>query len=290
MKNLIFFISFLLFYFAAILLIALKLRHIAVYPEKYDHPELEAAADRLLLRKKRRRFFRSLGHQYSMLCLLFILLLTAFAFGVIYWMQKLMCADGTLIFQSTAFCGAIAALFLNIVIGMVIFPLSIKTPLFTLVTREAFNLTKRRLIYKRAYKVLLLCFILTAPFMYFSANHYLCYNDDGIRSSLYWEITEQKIAYQDISHAKIYLSHDNSGKISVFHYDIVRNDGKTVNINHADGSFSQDTLTIHKKLEALGVCTFEIVPPNENDLQYISTNLSPKAIETVNEIFKNLPA
>lgn len=123
--------------------------------------------------------------------------------------------------------------------------------------------------------------------MYLSANHYLCYNDEGIRSSLYWEITEQQIAYQDIACAKIYLSHDNSGKISAFHYDIARNDGKTVNINHTDGSFSQDTLTIHKKLKALDACVFEITPLNESDRLYISEKLSTKAAEAVNEIFKN---
>ncbi len=287
MKSLVFFISFLICYLAVILLIALKLRHITVYPEKYDHPELEACADRLLLSKKHCRFFRSLGHQYSMPCLLFTLLLTALAFGAVYLMQKLLCAGSVLIFQSTAFCGAIAALFLNIVLGMGIIPLSVKTPFFAVVAREAFNLKKRRLIYKRAYKLLLFFFILTAPFMYLSANHYLCYNDEGIRSSLYWEITEQQIAYQDIACAKIYLSHDNSGKISAFHYDIARNDVKTVNINHTDGSFSQDTLTIHKKLKALDACVFEITPLNESDRLYISEKLSTKAAEAVNEIFKN---
>lgn len=52
MKSLVFFISFLICYLAVILLIALKLRHITVYPEKYDHPELEACARQAAAQQK----------------------------------------------------------------------------------------------------------------------------------------------------------------------------------------------------------------------------------------------
>ena len=207
---------FLFLYLAGILFLALKFRDIVLNPEKYEDPELVAAGDRLEETKRYLPCFKSLGHQYSLLCLLFPLALTAAEAAIGFGIQKLLLGDRERIFLGVSLAGLCALFFLNIIVGMLIVPLAIKKPFFEVVSRSMLNVSSRPAVYKRAYLCALIFFILTFPFGALGANTYCGFNETGIVYSGFFQTGNYEISYDNIEYVRIGIFHNKQGNPDTF--------------------------------------------------------------------------
>lgn len=275
------FIIFLMAYLVSGAAIGWKLYDIYQRPERYKEIELENRARALEYEKKHFWFFKSLSHQYSMVNLLFWLLLNAGAYGVIVGCSYLTAGQDTVILLDTQFGGLVAMLFINITIGLVIVPLHIKTPFFAVSVRDVFNVDGRYATYRRAYTILLISVLLLLPFYGLGCNNYAHFNDTGITISKYFQIDETFTAYDEIEEVVIYVHHDNSGNFDTIHYQIRLSNGKMFDVNDVAGSsghgLAETTLEIHKLIEQHAKFTPTITPLTEADLEYLSTRSAEQA-------------
>lgn len=282
-------VVFLVLYVASSAAICWKLYDIHKRPERYKELELEDAARALQYEKKSFVFFQNLSHQYSMVNLLFVLLLTAVAYGVAVACAYLTAAGDTVILLDTQLFGLTAMFFVNIILGLAIIPLHIKTPFFAVSVDGVFNVEGRYAIYKRAYSVLLIFFVLAFPFFGLGCNNYAHYNDAGITVSKYFQFGETYTAYDEIEEVVIYVHHDNSGKFSSIHYQLKLSNGKLFDVNDVAGSnghvVSETTLEIHKLLEKQANCAPTITPLSDADLEYLST-LSTERASAIQYVFE----
>ena len=289
MKNIIMLVVFILIYFFVIIFIIFKIRDIILNPEKYDQKKLQKDAEDLIAYKPFCKFYKSLSHQYSSVGFLFTIILSVVCYFVIYFIQRLMCSEGTSIFLGTSFIGAMASFFLNIIIGMIIIPLSIKKPFFAVIVNDEFNVYGRRNIYRRSYKLLLIFFIITFPFIYLSSNNYTYYTSEVIYSSRFFEIGERETSYSDIKEVEISIHHNNSGEVDTFEYFVKLDNDVSMNINKPNMGikyFTKDVYKIHKYIEKKGNCPAIITPLNEVDIKFINDNLSQEKTEIVLYIFE----
>ena len=258
-----------------------KLYDVYHRPERYKELELEDRARALEYEKKHFFFFKSLSHQYGMVNLLFWVLLTAGAYGVIVACSYLTAGGDRVILLDTHFAGLVAMLFINITLGLVIIPLHIKTPFFAVSVNDMFNVDGRYATYKRGYVILLVSFVLLFPFYGLGCNNYVHYNDAGITVSRYFQFGETYTAYDEIQEVVIYVHHDNNGKFDVIHYQLRLSDGNVFDVNDCAGTngrgISETTLEIHKLLEQNANCTPTITPLNDADLEYLSTRSAEQA-------------
>lgn len=253
--------------------IALRLVDICKCPEKYEEAELQKAAEETEEKKPHFGFFKSLSHQYAMVNLLFVVLLTVAACGIIVLCSVLIAGKDSIIFLDTQFAGVIAAFFLNIIAGMAEIPLLIKTKFFAVSLLDVFHVFGRWKIWKRTYIVFLVLFLGAFPFFALGCNNYAHYSDSGITISRYFQIDETYTAYADIEEVTIYIHHDNSGNVSAIHYDLRLSDGGIFNINDGIGAgkhVTGTTMEIHKFLEKNAGCTPNITPLNEADYDYLN--------------------
>ncbi len=288
MKNTVFLVVSAVVYISAIVLIALKIRDIVKYPDKYKHEELVAQGDKLVATKKYHIPFKSLSHQYGTVGLLFTLILTAIEALVLYGLQRWIFVNGSVIMFGTSVIGVICLFFLNIFIGMNVIPLAIKKPFFEVSTRDLFNVTGRNETYKRTYILLLITFIIVFPFTILGTNNYAYYNENGITYSKFFQLNETSIDYNDIETVKVNIHHDNSGNVDVFEYIIIY-DGKEVNLNNPNTSvkgFTEEVFEIHKYIESKGSSAIEITPLNTVDCEYIADKLNDRQRQIVNYIFE----
>ena len=272
MKNIIYLSVSLVIYLAGIILLLVKLKHIIDNPERYDEPSLVAEADAVEAHKTHLNIFKSLSHQYSFVGFILTLVITALDFGILMLAQKLLIGANEQIFLGTTLIGVIALFFLNIIVGMAVIPLMIKTPFFEISARDTFNSDSRRRTYKKTYIAVLAMFVLTVPFAIFSTNNYCYYNADGIGWSDYWELTEYYVGYEDIDSVSIYAHHSNNGNFDTFCYEISAG-GRTINVNTPNMGIkyiTEDAFAIHNYIEKSGGCETTIVPLNDVDRQHIS--------------------
>lgn len=127
MKNIIYLSVSLVIYLAGIILLLVKLKHIIDNPERYDEPSLVAEADAVEAHKTHLNIFKSLSHQYSFVGFILTLVITALDFGIVMLAQKLLIGANEQIFLGTTLIGVIALFFLNIIVGMAVIPLMIKS-------------------------------------------------------------------------------------------------------------------------------------------------------------------
>ena len=283
------FVIMLLLYIVSCAAIGWKLYDVYHRPERYKEIELEDRARALEYEKKHFFFFQNLSHQYSMVNLLFMLLLTAIAYGVMVASSILTAGQDTVILLDTQFGGLAAMLFINITLGMVIVPLHIKTPFFAVSVDCMFNVDSRYATYRRGFTVLLISFLLLFPFYALGCNNYAHYDDTGIVTSKYFQIGETYTAYDEIEEVVIYVHHNNSGKIDTLHYYIHLSDGRRFDVNDVAGrsghGLAKTTLELHKLIEQRATCSPTITPLTEDDLQYLSTR-SPEQAEAILYIFE----
>ncbi len=279
---------FLFLYLAGILFLALKFRDIVLNPEKYENPELVAAGDRLEETKRYLPCFKSLGHQYSLLCLLFPLALTAAEAAIGFGIQKLLLGDRERIFLGVSLAGLCALFFLNIIVGMLIVPLAIKKPFFEVVSRSMLNVSSRPAVYKRAYLCALIFFILTFPFGALGANTYCGFNETGIVYSGFFQAGNYEISYDNIEYVRIGIFHNKQGNPDTFFYEIGFN-GKERNINRPNTGikyFTEQVYAVHRYLEEKSDCTAEITPPDEKDLRYMEEHMNDREKEIARYLFE----
>lgn len=289
MKNSIMLAIFLLIYIAIILVLFGKLIDIIKRPDKYDHERLQRQANDLIAYKPYCKFFKSLSHQYSFVGFFFSIILTVLCYYVIYFIHQIASSEGTAIFMGTSYIGVIASFFLNTIIGMAIIPLSIKKPFFAVMVDEIFNVNGRRYIYQRSYKVGLILFIITFPFIFLSANNYTYYTPEAIYSSRFFQIGENVTPYSEIKSVAISIHHNNSGQVDTFKYVVTLNNDVSININNPNSgikTFTKDIYRIHKYIEEKGICTAVITPLNDVDYKFIYENLSQEDIDIILYIFE----
>ncbi len=182
----------------------------------------------------------------------------------------------------------IPAFFFNIVFGMIVIPLWIKTPFFEVAVRDMFNVFGRVAINRRAYKVLLFMFLITFPVMTQPLTYYYGYNENGIYYSEFFEFNESFVSYEDINQVNIYFSHNNSGKINSFNYEIVFNNKKK-NINKPNSGIkycSEETLEVHEYIIKNNEnIIFNITPLNEEDIKIIEEKMNIENKEILYYLF-----
>ena len=268
--------------------IALRLIDLRKRPEKYEEAELQALAEETERKTPHFGFFKSLSHQYAMINFCLILLLSALAYGVIVACSVLTAGKDLNILLDTQFAGVAAAFFLNIIMGMAIIPLFIKTKFFAVSLLDGFNVSGRYAIWKRGYTVLLVLFLVAFPFYGLGCNNYAHYNDEGITISRYFQLDETYTTYEEIQEVVIYIHHNNSGKVDTIHYELRLADGKLFDINDGLGAgkhITKTTLEIHKLLEQKASCIPTITPLNEVDLKFLETRSIEQA-EAIRYIFE----
>lgn len=288
MKNVIFWIVSALIYVLTIVLLSFKLRDIIKNPHKYKDEELVKQGDELIATKKYHIPFRSLSHQYAMVDALFIVVLTALDFGLIILLQNAFFIDGEKITLGVGLIGVLALMFLNVIVGLSIIPLAIKTPFFEVASRCAFNVESRSENYKKAYIFTLVLAVITIPFAAFGANTYAYYNDNGVTFSQYFDFGETTVAYEDIASVKVEIHHNNSGQVNVFHYYIITKDNKWLDVNDPNTTtygFVENVYSIHKLIEEKGTCSIDVTPLNDVDEKYINEKLTAREQEIVRYIY-----
>ncbi len=286
MKHIFYWLISLFVYFVTILFFALKIKDTVRHPEKYAHNELVEKGDELERNKTHFVLFKSLSHQYSMVCLLFVLGLLALEFLLVSAVQKLLVGSNQAIFMGETYIGVCALMFFDIPVGMSLIPLAIKTPYFEVATRDVWNVCGRQANYKRSYAVALAIFALTFPFAAFATNDYCYFNEREIAYSNYFQFGEQTVKYEDIDGVKIYIHHSNNGKVDTFVYEIMH-DGQTKNINKPNTGvvyFTEEVFEVHKLLESQSNCVAEITPLNDIDKEFISKHLDSRQKEIVEYI------
>ena len=252
-----------------------KIKDIKANPQKYEEVDLERKAFELERQKNYCHFFKSLSHQYGMVNFLFTLILSVITATLLFQVNKLF-INGKNLFISTQLIGIMAALFINTIVGLVIIPLHIKKPFFAVSLQDMFNVIGRKHIWKRGYIAFLILFIICFPFYTLSCTNYAYYDEDGIHSSKYFQIIENYTKYEEVSHANIYIHHNDSEQVNSFYYEITLNNGKKININDSlryHRVYYQSTYEIHRYLEKTS-CDFKIVPLNDVDIKYINDKLS----------------
>lgn len=268
--------------------IALRLIDICKHPEKYEEAELQEAAEEMEKKKRHFVFFKSLSHQYAMLNVAFVILLSGAAYGIIAACSVLTAGKDAIILLNTQFAGATAALFLNIIVGMAVIPLLIKTKFFAVSLLDVFRVFDRRKIWKRTYVVFLVFFFVAFPFFALGCNNYAHYSGSGVTVSRYFQIDETYTAYEEIQEVAIYIHHSNSGSVGAVHYELRLSDGRIFDINKGIGAgkrVSKATLEIHKLLEKNSSCTPKITPLNDVDYEYLKTQ-SEEQVAAILYIFE----
>jgi len=281
--NIALFIFRVFIYLVSIILIALKLRNILKNPHKYEETDLEDRANERIRKKRFCRFFQSLSHQYSMVFLLFFGGLLALNDALIYINIRIIAQDNMYILPSTRWIGVLAMLFLNIIFGMVIVPLKIKTTFFAVAVRDMFN-GSRYDIWKKGYIMFLVLFIIAYPFFALSCNNYIYYNDNGITSSGYFEIGDTYTSYEDIEEIWISVHYDKQEQASSLNYKIKSN-GKLLELCTND-YFDEKTLDVHKKIEIRSNCNVNIEPLTEEDILYLTEELPKEQVDIIKYIFE----
>lgn len=252
--------------------IVFRLIDIRNHPEKYEEAELQGVAEEMEDRKSHFRFFRSLSHQYAMVNLVIVFLLSVVAYGIIVACSVLIAEEDSIILLDTQFAGVVAAFFLNTIVGMAVIPLFIKIKFFAVSLLDVFHVVGRREIWKRTYVVFLVLFLGAFPFFALGCNNYTHYNDSGITVSRYFQVDETYTAYEEIQEVAIYISHNNSGKVAAIHYELRLSDGGIFNINDGIGAgkhVTGTTIEIHKLLEKNANCAPKITPLNNADYDYL---------------------
>lgn len=272
-------------YLVSLVLIVRKLRDILKNPHKYDETELENRADDYASKRDYCRFFKSLSHQYSGVGLFLSFLLTALS-GVLLWgLDRLIAGNGTSITPGARGVGIVAMLFLNLIVGIAIIPLHIKTPFFAVMVDGAFD-GSRRDIWRKSLIALLILFAITFPFFTLSANHYTHYDEVGITHSAFFQLDESHTAYADVEEVWISVSHNKHEQFSALHYEVLLSDGRRANL--CNTYFDENTLAVHRSIEAYGSCSFHIEAMTEEDLTYLREKLSDEKLATVLYIFEGM--
>ncbi|MBQ7365093.1 MAG: hypothetical protein IJW46_05805 [Clostridia bacterium] len=269
----------------SLILIVRRLRDIRKNPHKYDETELVNRADDYASNRDYCRFFKSLSHQYSGVGLLLSFLLTALS-GVLLWvLDRLIAGSGTSITPGARGAGIVAMLFLNLIVGIAIIPLHIKTPFFTVMVDGAFD-GNRRDIWKKSYIAFLILFAITFPFFTLSANHYTHYNESGITHSAFFQIDETFTAYEEIEDVWISVGHNKHGQFSALRYEVLLSDGRRLDLSST--YYNENTLAIHRYIEATSNCRMHIEPLSEDDLAELQERLSPERLAIVLYIFEGI--
>lgn len=260
--------------------IVLRFIDIRNRPEKYEESELQTAAERIECQTPYSGFFKSVSHKYAVVNMGVALLLTAAAYGIIvgcsYWTAG---ADKNILLD-VQIGGVVAAFFLNVIVGLVIIPLHIKTKYFAVSVLDVFNVSDRLSIWKRGYFVFLAFFLVAFPFYSLGCNTYAHYNEEGITVSRFFQIDETYTAYEDIQEVNIYIHHNYHGQVDTMNYELRLKDGKIVDVNDGIGAkdrMNRTTLEIHKLLEQKASCTPTITPLNKDDYEFLKKQSSEQA-------------
>ena len=282
--NIVLFVFLILIYIISIVLISFKLRDILKKPHKYEEIDLENRAYKRMRQKNFCRLFKSLSHQYSMVSFMFVLLLTAMSGLLIYISIRVIAQNNIVILPGTWLIGVIAMFFLNIIIGMVIIPLNIKTTFFAVAVDDVLSSWIRYDIWKKGYILFLIFFIIAFPFFTLSSNNYIHYNDDGITNSAFFEISETYTPYEDIEEIWISAHHNKHGDASSLNYEIKLSNGKILELC-TNGYYNEKTLDVHKKIEAKSRCKITVEPLTDEDIAYLTKKLSKEKMDIIQYIF-----
>lgn len=164
-KNIIFLSVSLALYIVAIVLLALKVRHIIKKPDLYGNEQLIEQAEELIAQKTdatiaqdeydEERNRSKVTKRYALYCMLmFVLPLCGIGYLLVMLIQKLMIGNNPSIFLGTTWAGLAAMLLLFIIIGGAVIPLTIKKPMFELASRESVSyIAFAKNLYKRQKKV-----------------------------------------------------------------------------------------------------------------------------------------
>lgn len=269
--------------------IVLRLFDIHNRPERYEEWELEAAAEATVRRKRHSVFFKSLPEQYGTVNSVFFLLLLAASYIIIVTCSYLAAGDDANLPLDTQYGGVIAMLLPDLLLGIAIIPLHIRTSFFAVSIMNVFDVPDRYSIWKRGYKILLLLFLIGFPFYGLACNNYAHYNESGITISRYFQLGETYTAYEDIGEINIYIHHDVDGNPTDICYELRLSDGSLLDINNGNirssAHINKTTLEIHKLLEQNASCTPTITPLNDADLEYLTTRSAEQA-EAIRYVFE----
>ena len=278
-------IIFLVIYVAGIVAISLKLRDIIRDPEKYEDWELVEKASIKEQNTPHIKFFKSLSHQYA--CFVFIpgmILCMLVSYGFLVIIHKIMAGESELIMLGGTIAGIIPMLFLGIFL-ITIVAYFIKTPFFAIAIDDAWCFGGRAKNIKVGFICLLVSFTLLFPFYGLSANCYVHFDSEGIRSSKYFALGETYTPYEDVVKAKIWMYYENEEPEAV-NYEITLPNGVTLDIASVNTKVSKETLMLHKYLEQKGYCEVEVTPLTPADIEYLEEHASPEKLEIIKYIFE----
>ena len=287
MKTIIFLSISSIFYIIIIVLLCLKLRDVIANPQNYEHRKLMAAADELEKTKCRGDIVK-FRRKYAAIATPFVFLIAGISLALFFGIRQIFVFDQKEIVFGTIYIGVLPVFFLDIVLGLLIIPLTINTPSFAVATRAMTKHIERPKIYKTGYAATLIIFIIAFPFFILSVNNYCCYDDENIAYSKYFQLTEQTISYADIESVNIYARYKDNGDIMYLCYEIVH-DGQELNINapNSDKKFFTDKVfEIHKLIEEKSDCEAAITPLTPDGLEYIEEKFDEHKIEIIDYIFE----
>ena len=279
------FIIFAIIYAVGIVLISLKLADIIKNPNKYEDRELVQKAMKIQSERDYFRFFQSLSHQYG--CIVFIPSFLAFL-GITYLIlisiHRIMAGDLELILLGGSMAGLSPMLFLGITLLFVIF-LLIKTPFFAIASDNAICGGGRARNFKVGFISLLVSFVLLFPFYGLSINCYVHFDENGISSSKYFELDETYTPFEDVVHAKIWLSHEGDGDPGAVYYQVTLPGNRIIDIASVNTRVTDETVRFHSLLLQKGNCEFEITPLTKEDWDWLEEHASVEKLEMIEYIF-----
>lgn len=277
-------IIFMILYIVGIVLISLKLRDVLRNREKYEEKKLVKKAD--ARRRDKVYFFKSLSHQYSMVLLPVWLVSILACIGLLLVIYKIKAGADSLILARTFMIGGLASLFIMIPTIFSILPLYIKTPFFAIIANEP-SYGTRYGAWKESLIMLLVIFTVAFPFYGFAANNYIHYDEDGITTSMYFQLDETYTAYEDIKKVSISANSTSDGDVDSLTYEVTLSDGRAIDLmTKSVPYFSEEVIEIHKILEKYDDVEFEITPLTYSDMKYMKVNLSPYQMKNVEYIFR----
>lgn len=279
-------IIFMILYIVGIVLISLKLRDVLRNREKYEEKKLVRKAEAKARNKTHFTFFKSLSHQYSMVLLPVWLVSIQACIGLLLVIYKIKAGADSLILSGTFMIGGIASLFIMIPTILSILPLYIKTPFFAIIARSESTDGTRYGAWKESLIMLLVIFTVAFPFYGFAANNYIHYDEDGITTSMYFQLDETYTAYEDIKKVSISANSTSDGDVDSLTYEVTLSDGRAIDLmTKSVPYFSEEVIEIHKILEKYDDVEFEITPLTYSDMKYMKVNLSPYQMKNVEYIF-----
>ena len=280
------FVGFMIIYVAGIVLISLKLLDILKNRDKYEEKKLVRKAEAQARSKAYFPLFKSLSHQYSMVLLPIWLISILACIGLLIVIYKIKAGAGGFILAGTFMIGGLASLFIMIPIINSVLPLYIKTPFFAIIAKDSCDGTRYG-AWKESFIMLLVLFTVCFPFYGLAANNYIHYDEDGITTSMYFQLDETYTDYEDVKKVSISANSTSEGVVDSLSYEVTLSDGRVVDLmTKSVPYFSEEVMEIHKILEKQDGTEFEITPLTYSDIKYMKVNLSPYQMNGVEYIFE----